>query len=152
MLSVWKALHAVLLEHARTQLLWGRNSAEHKRSCRPQPQKCGPQSHYRHRTAVDKRDRGSCTITGRSISHQWALGPPPPAKSEPAGTSPSSYRAGSGLHTQLQLWLRSHTCVSLTSALPNNSEVLLGTGKLLKTEREKCQVPQGVTGWAGSWP
>lgn len=42
--------------------------------------------------------------------------------------------------------------ISLISAFPNNSEVLLGIGKLLKTEREKCQVLQGVTEWAGSWP
>lgn len=111
-----------------------------------------PQSHYGHGITVDKRDRGSCVTTGRSISHQWALGPPPSLNLNLQASLHPVTEAGPGLCTQLQLGLRPHTCVSLTPAFPNNSAVLLGIGKLLKTGREKCQVPQGVAEWAGSWP
>lgn len=121
------------------QLLWGRSSAELlSEVLSAQSQKCGPQSHSRHGIAVDERNRGSCIITGRSVSHQWALGPPP-AKPEPAGTSPSSYRGRiRALHPAAAV-AKTHTCGSLTSALPNNSEVLLGVGKLLKQKKRSAR-------------
>lgn len=69
--------------------------------------------------------------------HLLNLNPQVPLLARRAQTSPPSYRGRIGLHIQLQLWLRSHTCVSLTSAFPNNSEGLLGIGRLLKTEKER---------------
>lgn len=103
--GLWKALHPVLLEHS----CCGEEALQSTRGPVSSATKCGPQSHHRHGTAVDKGIEGAAQSLEDQYHTSGDVGPLHLLNLNLQAPLHPATGAGSGLHTQLQLWPRSHT-------------------------------------------